>query len=553
MVNLSKHLHKDYWVRRITPDGGSFPTFAVGAANYKPVIIGGPGTAYMHLTQDMLMNEIAPSAHSINSKFMSKRAIYGPTGEKDKNGKEKWAIVGYDDVEVVNLGIQQMLAKKKASHFAADGFWMANETDKDEAFDILNSWSDTIGIRTAYMEAVNSCFQTGDAAIYLYQTGKEIDYEVFSYLKGDTLYPGVDENGNQTLYRQYFLNGKMAIDVFTTKYRETWVKVDDADADGQSWMERMKAFVRITKNEQSEDGFKLIMRQEAQTGSDLLQVIYFRVPDIPSGVAQQSIEKLESACSYIAEEVKGSAFPILFLKSEKIVNLPPSDINSKTIGVKGAADTVAHSDAKFLAPPDASNIATLNVNTLTNNILRSTMSVFVEPEILRAGADSSTTIKILFAPETQWCQNEWIHFAKPVKQLVNVLKTLVGKVEERVIEFSALKVSVGQNIWIPQNESERIKMELDQVYARTKSRKAAMEDIGNQHRDDFDQIEREWEKELEIKAAIPAEAKAKVEEKYQQLAPTPQLGSAGRKEDDHPNPNEPNIDNGLKGKTIAER
>lgn len=549
MVNFSKHLQKDYWTRRVTPDGNFYPSIAAGSATYKPAIMGGMGVAFMNLTQDSFLNEIEPSAHTINSKFMSRRAIYGPSGEKDKNGKEKWTIVKYDDVEVVALGLQKMIALKKASHFAADGFWIANESGNDEAFDLLNSWKDTVGLNTAYMEAVESCFQTGDAAIYLYQTSKGIEYEVFSYLKGDTLYPGVDEEGNKALYRSYRLNGKDALDVFTTKERQTWVKVDNDSEDDKTWLGRMKRFIREESGVQSEDGYRLITTETAQTGSDLLQVVYFRVPDIPSGVAQLSIEKLEAACSYVAEEVKGSAFPILFLKSEKIINLPPSDINAKTIGVKGGSDTVAHSDAKFLAPPDASNIATLNIGTLTNNILRSTMSVFIEPDILKAGADSSTTIKILYAPEIQWCQNEWIYFAKPIKQLVEVLKTLVGKVEGRFTEFDSLRLSVGQNIWIPQNESERIKNELDQVYARVKSRKSAMSDIGNQHRGDYEEIEAEWEKELEIKARIPAEASAEVNKKYGITA----TGSSAGGVELEDNPNKPRIDNNDSGKTIADR
>ena len=219
MVNIGKHLQKDYWVRRVTPDGGhAASSVAVG---YKPLIQGGFGTAYVNLTQDDLLNEIESSAHHINSKYMSQRPIYGPTGNKDKDGREEWAIQGYDDLETVALGLQKCIALKKASHFAADGFWIANESKNEEAFDKLCSWKDSVGLNTAFMEAVNSCFQTGDAAIYLYQQGKEIYYEVFSFLKGDRLYPGITEDGKQAVYRQYTLRGKTAVDIFTDTYRET--------------------------------------------------------------------------------------------------------------------------------------------------------------------------------------------------------------------------------------------------------------------------------------------------------------------------------------------
>ena len=51
-------------------------------------------------------------------------------------GNPKWEIAGYDDVEVVCTGIQQELAERKSSFFAADGFNISNESKgKDSAYD----------------------------------------------------------------------------------------------------------------------------------------------------------------------------------------------------------------------------------------------------------------------------------------------------------------------------------------------------------------------------------------------------------------------------------
>lgn len=536
-MNITEKLVKNYWMRRISVDNkGQFRM----SQGYKSPSISYGDTAYVYLTQADLLNEIEPSAHKVNSLYMSKRPIYAPTGEKDgKTQKEKWKIVGYDDVESVSLGLQQCFAQKKTSHFAGDGFGVSSESPNDEEkFSKLMSYKDIVGLDAAFREAMYSCATTGDAAIYLYVSNGEIDYKVFSYRYGDELFPDVDENRNPVLYRKYILKGKTAVDIFTTNKIQTWVQLDENSSQGwlqavQGWFKKKNSSVSMT-----EDGFTLVSESNAQVGNDLLQVIYFRWPDIPSGVAQQTIETLERACSYISEEVKSSAFPILFLKSEKIVSLPPSKINGKTIGVKGTSETVKNSDAKFLAPPDASNIASVNIKTLTDNILRTTMSVFIEPEILKSGADSSTTIKILYAPEIQWCMNMWPTVFKELKSLMSVFKRLVGKVENDFEGYADMKLSVWQKIWIPQNESERIKNELDQFYARVKSRKAVMQDLGNQYIGDYEQIIEEWEKELEMKARIPAEAKAKFEK-----AEEPS-------EDD--NPNEPQVDNRADGKSITE-
>lgn len=501
-MNISEHLKKDYWTRRVTPDSMKmYPSG--GRVGYRVPKTGGFGVGYVNLTQDDFLNEIYPEAHEINSRFLSQRPIYKQTDEVDaKTGKKKWVLDGYDDVETVALAIQEMIVSKKVAHLTGDNFWVASEDKDEEAFQKVESWMDFAGFWDAWTEAVSYCERTGDSALYWWYDGANLNYDVFSYEKGDTLYPGVDDEGKPTLYRSYTLNGKQAVDIFTVRKKETWVKVDTDDEEGKALIDRLARIVKrgVNFKEVTDDGYQLLERKDAQIGNDILQIIYFRVPDIATGPVQGSIAKFERALSYVAEEVKTSAFPILFLKSEKITTLPPSKLNGKTIGVKGTSDSLAHADGKYLAPPDASNIATLNLNTLWNNILRGSLSALVEPADIRQGADSSTTIKIMFAPDIQWCKNRWKFYAKPVRQLVEVFKRLVGKVEGDVPRYGDLRISCGQNVWIPQNESERIKMELDQYYAGVKSRKATMSDIGNSHLGDADQIMKEKEEEKALDA-----------------------------------------------------
>ena len=110
-----------------------------------------------------------------------------------------------------------------------------------------------------------------------------------------------------------------------------------------------------------------------------------------------------------------------------------------------------------------------------------------------------------------------------------------------------MRTSCGCDFWIPQNDSEVLKRELDQVTYRVKSRKAAMSDIGNAHIEDYEQILREWSEELDMKARVPAEAKAEVEKKYGE----PQEKIEVVEEGGTPKP-ENHIDNNAKGKSITE-
>jgi len=494
---------------------------------------GSGGSKLQKMTQQDFLNEVCSAAHEINSPMMSRRPIYGPTGEKDRNGKEKWAIVGYDEIETVPISKQWEIISKKISHFSADGFWTASESEDEEAFTTMMSWADTAGMKTAFIEAMWYAMRTGDSAVYWYQTDDDDDplqYEVYGYEEGSVLFPQTDFNGRKILARSYKFNTHDAVDIFTPERIETWMLLDEE-------MEDYRQFVPEGETPTiSDDGYTLVRRKAGQAGN-LCQCIYFRFNDIPTGPVQPSIDKLEDAKTYVGENVKGTAMPILFMKAEKTTSLPPSSLANKAIGVKGTADSLAHADAKFLAPPDMSNIAELHVEGLEQDIRDGAMSVKIDPEVIKQGSDSSATMKILYAPEVQWAQIHWPEVFKSVKQMMLVFKALVGKVEEDVPRYSKLRISVGQEIWIPQNASEALKMELDQVYARVKSRKSAMQDIPNAHKGDYDQIAKEWEEELTMKAEAPAAAKAK-------------YGVDTSGGDDEPKDNPADVNNQAPGKSI---
>ena len=365
--------------------------------------------------------------------------------------------------------------------------------------------------------------RTGDSAVYWYQTDDDDDplqYEVYGYEEGSVLFPWIDFNGRKTLARKYKFNTHDAVDIFSPDRRETWMMLDEE-------MDDYRMFVpEGATPEKSEDGYILVRSLAGQAGN-LCQCIYFRFNDIPTGPVQPAIEKLEDAKTYVGEHLKGTAMPILFMKAEKTTSLPPNGLANKAVGVKGTADSIAHADMKFVSPADASNIAELHIDGLEDDIRDGAMSVKIDPEVIKQGSDSSATMRILYSPEIQWCQIHWPEVFKSVKQMMFVFKALVGKVEGDVPRYDKLRISVGQQIFVPQNSAEALKMELDQVYARVKSRKAAMQDIPNSHLGDYGQLEKEWEWELKKKQEYSG--KTEIEEK---------------------NPNPAKVDNNSSGKSI---
>lgn len=521
---ISQNFKKAPWIRRVHPDKVSLAY----ARNYKPLPGGPLDSAFVQLTSADFLNELSPAAHPINSKYMSTRPIWGPSGEKDENGKEKLVIQGYDDLESVALGWQLFISGNKIAHLTGSGvFDLANETTDFDTYETLVSWMDASGVRDGVSEGVYYAERSGDAGILVYQTNDgDIDWEVYSTEKGHTIYPQEDENGNPIYYIQYWKDGKEMCDIISTTTIETWTHADPEK-------DKISPFIMnlvnvVSHREVSEDGWILIRRKDAQIGSDMNQFTYFRVPDVSWGPVELSIEAHENAASYVANEVKDTAYPILVLKSEKIASLPPTEMNAKTIAIKGTADTLAHSDVKFAVPPDASNIAEVHFKQLNDNIIRGSQTAIIEPEILKQGADSSTSIKILFRPEIEWAKQRWIVYNKPIRHLVKVFKRLVGKIEGDIEKMDSLRTSVWQEVWIPQNEKELTEIVTSKVYARVLSRKAALNELGSQYKGDYGQINKEWEEELAMK------------QKYS--API----------EEESNPDEPKVDNNDPGKTITE-
>lgn len=557
-MRISDKLQKQYWRRRINPDAVDKHT-PVGAQYYQQSAMSFDDGCYMLLTQEDFCRENDPLAHDINSKYMSLRPIYEVRKKLDAEGNavldeegkpiNEWHIVDFEPVETVRFGLQKRINTSKAAFMAGNGFWVCHEDKDHELGEKLNSWKDSAGLDTAWQELVKSCYLTGDGAIYQYVHNGQLRYEVFSYLKGDILFPDYDENRNPVLTRLYTLRGRRAVDIFTTERVQTWIEGDKESDKDASWFMRFSGWfakgLKWDSAKTSEDGWRCLADNPTQTPVGINPCTYFRVPDIPSGIANQEIGTLEKACSFVADGVRANSQAPLFVKATDIDNLPRTDSTGKIIGVKGAVEELKAADAKFLTPPNLSDIATIDIANKQRSIRESTMSVDITPEIFRAADPSSAAIKLLFTDTIIWCKNEFVHLYPSLVSLIDVFKALVAKIEGNG-KIATMRTSCGCDFWIPQNDSEVLKRELDMVAYRLKSRKSAMSDAGNSHVEDYEQIIKEWKEELDIKARVPAVAKAEVEKEYGEPQETIEV------EEDDDNGTKPKIDNSAKGKSITE-
>lgn len=319
-MEINSHLKKQFIKRRIV--GDTIPKPPTDPEGYYAYPDNNPfDNRFQYLTQEDLKREIEPSAHDINSKYQSTRPIKELQERKiktvDENGKEvvktvqEWVITGYDELETTRFGLQKRCSTVKTSHMSADGFWIAQEgTDSSEEahknFDCLNSWKDTAGLDTMWLEIVSSCNETTDALAYLYATKDgRIKYKVYSYDDDYIIFPDTDENRNPVYYVLYNIKGKKAVDIFSVDGVSTWI-ADAATLErnarerdmkkweelvDKSWWQKVRNWFKTDRREVSEDGWVKVSSSESQVPEGMGQAFYFRIPDIPSGIVQMDIER----------------------------------------------------------------------------------------------------------------------------------------------------------------------------------------------------------------------------------------------------------------------
>ena len=531
--NIGELLKKKPWKRLVSEDAETRPM--TNPMFYEIPMNYDFGMTYQYLSEFDLMKECCEASHEINSDYLSKRPIYEVEKKSvketvlDSNGNpvlnadgtqkfttkevKKWVIKGYEDVETVRSGLTKMIVTQKTSHLAKNGIEIANEGDDKKRFDTFRAYKDISGIDSAWLLLINSVLNCGDGAMYIYSNNGNIECKVFSPLEGDMLFPQKDEKGRPMLVRKYVLNGKNAVDIYSTEYIETWVQAafDKDDGEDKKWWNNVKGWFKNISTKKSDDGWYRITRTPAQLDNNTCQAIYLRVPDTPVGHAMMNINAWERGASYMSDKVRSTAFAKLFLKSAKIKNLPPLSSGEEVIGVENSdADLLKASSAEYLTPPDISNIADKNLNNIYDSIMQSTMSIDLQPEILKSGADSSQTLKLLLRREIQWCHNAWPHVRPAARNIIEVLKRFVAKIEQDE-EYNKLKVSVWNTPWMPVDEDSQADRATKLIYAGVLSQKSAREELNMQYTKEAEQINAEQEAKIyrETYTKLKAEAQAK--------------------------------------------
>lgn len=538
-MEITPLLRKKPWSRIVNDDAILRPP--KNATYYDiPASVDFSGVRRQYLTEFDLLSETTEGAHIINSQYYSQRPIYEKTTHTievpvlDENGSpiigsngvplyetkevEDWVITGYEDIEIVRSGLTEMICKQKVSHLCGNGIEIADEGGNRTTFNKFRAWLDISGVATAAWTELNySCARAGDGALYIFMRGRgkaaTIEYKVFSPLYGDMLFHHYDNEGNDIVVRLYSYHNRDMVDIYTTDTIETWIRAitEDSDNSTDAIVERIQRENNGITTEKSDDGWLLVSRKPSQLNEYTCQVIYLRWEDTPVGAAMDNINAWERGASYVSDKVRSTAFTKLFVKASKLKSLPALSSGEEVIGVENAdADLLKASEASYLNPPDISNIATINLKNVEDAIMQSTMSIDLQPEILKSGADSSQTLKLLLRREIQWVHITFPKVRPAARRIIDVLKFIVAKIEGDEA-FADLKISIWNTPWIPQDEDATADRVVKLLYAGVISQENARHELNLQYTDDSELVGKEAEDKIyrETYTKLKAEADAR--------------------------------------------
>ena len=354
----------------------------------------------------------------------------------------------------------------------------------------------------AFAEAVESQLTTGDTALYMFKENKKLDWEVFSYAKGDVLIPVYNSvNRLQTLYRY-----------FST--------IDDEGNEEEAMM--VIDSTHVTEFRKRKEGRKRVWTQiDSQPHGFSRIPVQYKRGKVAWDDVQNQIEEVEWSFSQFCESNAYFAFPILFI-SGNVASLPQKGSQGKTL----QGDEQAK--ANFLARNGGDIEAfKYQFKTMLDMIFFGSFTVDIKPDVVKTSGDTpGSAIRLIMHPEIDKAielAKEWDEFVDGMKELfVDGLGIELGM----ATQLKELKFRIEIDIYTPENTQEIVNMLNQSVTMGTLSAKSAAEIHPYGRSDEYDRIKEEKQQEAELESQSKSSdtivdengTKMNIENKKQQLA-----------------------------------
>lgn len=405
-------------------------------------------------TQADFLREYYPSSHRI----MDEKEYPDIWKQNPENGK--WY---QQKIQRTAFAFQQLIHAKHQLHITgndiqfelADGDDYDNEKIVEENQKTLNLFKKGWLMRDMeirFFEAVGAYLKVAECAIVgFFDENKKFCTRTLSYDRGDILYPHFDSlTGNMLCfarkYYDYDDEGNQK-----TEYVEAWDKQKFYRFKKSVKHGKVKEVVTKIAKIFGIDDYTLV--EEKYHGFQFVPVAYARNDKGPCwSMVQRNIEDYEEAFSYLCENNKAYAFPILSLTGDG------DDITITGDDITGSAKTIMITDpngkAQFLNGTDASDAFATQLNKSYDLIYE--LSFTVKPPELKSGDLPGVAIKLLYSPALEVAMNDSQELQPFLDQLLRICKFGIGTDENCVATMVGLPINAWINPYVHSNKTEVI-------------------------------------------------------------------------------------------------
>lgn len=421
---------------------------------------GGNTIAYDYVTQADFLREYDINSHKINS------LKHYPNLVSVDNKKINAKVLAR-----VAVGWQDYIHTRRVATLTGNGIDLKIASRSNKNQELLNitkeGWAMKC-INDIIYEAISADGKVGDAAVCAFLDNGKFDMCVFSYEKGDTLYPVYDpQNGKLAVFgRKYTFGDTVFMDVY-----------DD------------KNYIRYKETER---GWETDCEAKAHNFQEI-PIAYTRYGMPFWGLSQQLIDSYELSLSELAENNRAYALRILYSLGKKF------SLSSTLDGTPTRIDS-ADPNAKvgFLEPADASKSFELEFMTKKKDILRS--SHVIETPEMKAGSDvSSLAIKMMFADQYLKGLNDCHFYQKFVNKILRLFLYGYGVECGMVSDMAHFGVIARMYPYIFMSENEEVNSIVQLAGVNVLSKRSAAEEaynLGYGVTDEIDRLNQERHDEL---------------------------------------------------------
>lgn len=464
-------------ILRKTPFSVPIPSGVVGGAP----LVKAPSVATVTIddvvwevrTQADFVRQYYPTSHLINSLKYYPNSLYFDKANGAYQAKVRSRIaVAFQ--QYIHLQRKEALLGNNVGMRLVSG--ATNKTSLDLLAFYREGWEDR-DMEVAVNDAIDADGKLADTAVYIYMENKKVRWRVFSYDKGDVLYPHYD-----TVTGDLALLGRLY-------YQTDW------DGKTQKYLDVVDAKF-FTTYVQDEDNAKWKMEGKPKPhGFPECPVAYHRSNMGPWWEGSQAlIDGWEIALSQFAENNQAYALRILYTLGAEM------EVMSNTDGTPNRIDSIdPNAKVGFLEPAEGADGAfAKQLEIMKKEILRG--SFVVETPEVKSGTDiSSRTVKMLFADSYMKALSDSMEYQGFLNKIARLFKFGYFVENGKASDADKLKVKCYLEPFIFMSENDVIAGIQQLVAAGAMSRKTATElayNIGYSSPDEVNRILQESHDEL---------------------------------------------------------